>query len=104
MGDFESLRLEEKVKMATAATTTIEETKATMPTRSEDILSQKWDNCVVNTSVKLAGGLVIGSVFSLLFFKRRMWPITFGVGSGFGMGYADCERELNAPLKKWKLR
>ena len=26
-----------------------------------------------------------------------MWPVTFGVGSGFGMGYSNCEHELNEP-------
>ena len=25
-------------------------------------------------------GLTVGSVFSLVLFKRRMWPITFGMG------------------------
>ena len=42
-------------------------------------------------------GLTVGCVFSLLLFKRRMWPVTFGVGSGFGMGYSNCEHELNEP-------
>ena len=42
-------------------------------------------------------GLAVGSVFSLLLFKRKMWPITFGIGSGFGMGYSNCEHELNEP-------
>ena len=56
----------------------------------------------------------MGSVFSLVLFKRRMWPITFGLGedgylqlgrmfhdllagSGFGMGYNNCERDFNEP-------
>ena len=59
-------------------------------------------------------GLAVGSVFSLVLFKRRMWPITFGLGenvylqlggrlhcilagSGFGMGYNNCERDFNEP-------
>ena len=42
-------------------------------------------------------GLTVGSVFSLALFKRRMWPVTFGLGAGFGMGYANCEHELNEP-------
>ena len=28
-------------------------------------------------------GLAVGSVFSLVLFKRRMWPITFGLGENF---------------------
>ena len=62
-------------------------------------------------------GLTVGSVFSLVLFKRRMWPITFGMGmysllvgndlcstsllfysgAGFGMGYNNCERDVNEP-------
>ena len=49
------------------------------------------------TDSSLPVGLTVGCVFSLLLFKRRMWPVTFGVGSGFGMGYSNCEHELNEP-------
>ena len=50
---------------------------------------------LVDTGIKLAGGFAIGTIFSLLLFKRRSWPIVFGVGSGFGMGYQNCQAELN---------
>jgi len=66
-------------------------------TKSEDVLGEKWDRCLADTSIKLLGGLAVGSVFSVLLFKRKMWPITFGIGSGFGMGYSNCEHELNEP-------
>ena len=83
-------------------------------TRSEDVLGEKWDRCLADTTVKMLGGqnsyidktnqtlvhilgLTVGSVFSLALFKRRMWPVTFGLGAGFGMGYANCEHELNEP-------
>ena len=69
--------------------------KAVTVTRSEDVLGEKWDRCLVDTGIKLAGGLVVGSLFSLMFFKRRPWPIVFGLGSGFGMGYQNCENEFN---------
>jgi hypothetical protein len=39
-----------------------------------------------------------GAVFSLVMFRRRAWPIIFGLGSGFGMGYANCENAFNKPL------
>lgn len=52
---------------------------------------------VLGTDSSLSVGLTVGCVFSLLLFKRRMWPVTFGVGSGFGMGYSNCEHELNEP-------
>jgi len=49
--------------------------------RSEDELGVKWDRCLADTGIKLLGGLAVGSVFSLVLFKRRMWPITFGMGA-----------------------
>merc|ERR1712098_794948 len=80
-----------------AATTSTKESGnlATAVVRSEDVLGQKWDKCLVDSSIKLGTGLVIGSVFSLLLFKRKMWPITFGLGAGFGMGYANCQNDIN---------
>lgn len=66
--------------------------------RSEDVLGEKWDRCLADASVKLLGGLTVGSVLSLVLFKRRMWPVTFGLGAGFGMGYNNCEREVNEPF------
>ncbi|KAF2368776.1 Protein of unknown function DUF543 [Trinorchestia longiramus] len=66
-------------------------------TKSEDVLGEKWDRCVADTLIKMGGGLGVGVVFSVLFFKRRRWPIIFGVGSGFGMGYANCQHLFDQP-------
>merc|ERR1711962_810792 len=74
------------------ATTTTEEPAV----KAEDVLGQKFDKCLVDTSIKVGTGLVVGSVFSLLLFKRRMWPVTFGLGTGFGMGYANCQNDINS--------
>lgn len=52
-----------------------------------------------NLKLFLGGGLVLGSVFSLLFFKRRRWPIIMGGGFGVGMAYSNCEKELNNTLR-----
>lgn len=43
-----------------------------------------------------AGGLIIGSVASLLFFKRRVWPTWLGAGFGVGVAYSNCEKNLNS--------
>ena len=69
--------------------------KPTQITKSEDVLGQKWDRCLVDAGIKLAGGLAVGSIFSLLLFKRRSWPLVFGMGAGFGMGYQNCQMEFN---------
>jgi len=70
--------------------------EVTSAVKAEDVLGQKFDKCLVDTSIKIGTGLALGSVFSLLLFKRRMWPLTFGLGAGFGMGYANCQNDINS--------
>ncbi|KAH3828628.1 MICOS complex subunit Mic10-like [Dreissena polymorpha] len=65
--------------------------------RSEDVLGQKWDRCLTDTGLKLVTGAGIGLIFSLLFFKRRPWPITLGGGIGLGMGYSNCQNDFQTP-------
>lgn len=67
------------------------------PQRSEDVIGAKWDKCISNTLLKFGGGLAVGAVASLLLFKRRSWPIVFGAGAGFGMGYNNCQHLLDEP-------
>ena len=33
-------------------------------------------------------------MLSLVLFRRRRWPVLFGAGAGFGMGYANCQNEI----------
>uniref|UniRef100_A0A672JC10 MICOS complex subunit MIC10 n=1 Tax=Salarias fasciatus TaxID=181472 RepID=A0A672JC10_SALFA len=42
-------------------------------------------------------GLGVGIVFSVLFFKRRTWPVSFGSGLGLGMGYTNCQHDFRSP-------
>ncbi|XP_065092528.1 MICOS complex subunit Mic10-like [Ochlerotatus camptorhynchus] len=63
---------------------------------AEDQYGKKIDRCLTDTLIKFGGGLALGSVFSLLFFKRRAWPIIMGSGFGVGMAYTNCERSLNS--------
>lgn len=46
--------------------------------------------------IHTAGGLFVGTVVSLLFFKARRFPIVLGAGFGLGVAYRNCEEELNA--------
>ncbi|XP_076056996.1 MICOS complex subunit Mic10-like [Oratosquilla oratoria] len=67
-------------------------------TKAEDILGQKWDRCLADTIIKMGGGLTLGIVFSAIVFKRRPWPVIFGLGAGVGMGYSNCQHEINQPF------
>ncbi|KAK7791539.1 hypothetical protein R5R35_008340 [Gryllus longicercus] len=67
-------------------------------TWSEEEMGKKWDRCLTDSVFKIGGGTAVGAVFSLLFFKRRGWPILLGAGFGLGVAYANCERDLNATV------
>lgn len=63
---------------------------------SEQEFGKKIDRCFADTVIKGSGGLFVGSILSLLFLKRRAWPLVFGTGFGIGVAYRTCERELNS--------
>jgi len=65
----------------------------------EDEIGRKWDRCLTDALLKFGGGIIIGGVFSLLFFKKRRWPVIMGGGFGIGMAYSNCERDLNTALQ-----
>ncbi|KAH8411814.1 hypothetical protein KR215_011451 [Drosophila sulfurigaster] len=60
----------------------------------EDQPGKKFDRCLANGIVKGGGGFVVGAVISLLFLRRRMWPILLGTGFGIGVAYKTCEKDL----------
>ncbi|XP_045163408.1 MICOS complex subunit Mic10-like [Mercenaria mercenaria] len=70
---------------------------ATNEVRSEEVLGQKWDRCLADTSMKFVTGAGVGVVFSFLFFKRRPWPVTLLAGIGLGMGYSNCQHDFQTP-------
>ncbi|XP_063975263.1 MICOS complex subunit MIC10-like [Diachasmimorpha longicaudata] len=70
-------------------------------TLAEDEIGRKWDRCFADAVIKFGGGIVIGSVVSLLFFRKR-WPIITGAGFGLGMAYSNCENDINSSVSQYK--
>ncbi|XP_039297004.1 MICOS complex subunit MIC10-like isoform X2 [Nilaparvata lugens] len=71
---------------------------ASQITFKEDELGKKWDMCIYNSIVKMGGGLAVGTIGSLLFFKRRAWPILLGSSFGLGVAYSNCEQDIKRTL------
>ncbi|XGW07642.1 hypothetical protein V3C99_010641 [Haemonchus contortus] len=67
-------------------------------TRSEDELGEKIDRCFADSLLKISGGIAIGIVASVAFFKSRSWPIWFGSGIGVGTGWSNCRHDLAQPF------
>ncbi|CAD6194910.1 unnamed protein product [Caenorhabditis auriculariae] len=65
--------------------------------RSEDEVGLKVDRCFADTLLKLSGGVAIGIVASVAFFKSRAWPIWFGSGVGLGTGWSNCRHDFVSP-------
>ncbi|KIM82851.1 hypothetical protein PILCRDRAFT_7740 [Piloderma croceum F 1598] len=65
------------------------------PASSENIVSQKYDRCLADTLVKAGVGFSVGVIASVIFFRRRTWPIGLSTGFGLGAAYADCDRSFN---------
>ncbi|CAL8253771.1 MICOS complex subunit MIC10 [Gadus morhua] len=63
---------------------------------SEKELGKKWDRCLADGAVKIGAGLGLGIVLSVVFFKRRTWPISFGLGTGLGMAASNCQNDLRS--------
>ncbi|RVE54951.1 hypothetical protein evm_000318 [Chilo suppressalis] len=72
---------------------------------SEDEYSAKLDMCLTDGIVKTGSGVLLGTLTSILFFRRRRWPIIAGMGVGIGLAYANCESTLSgmkkASLQSW---
>lgn len=64
--------------------------------KAEDEFGRKIDRCITDMGIKSVSGLAIGSVLSLLIFKRKAWPIIMGTGFGAGVSYRTCEKDLNS--------
>ncbi|EDV95235.1 MICOS complex subunit Mic10 [Drosophila grimshawi] len=62
----------------------------------EEQPGKMFDRCLANGIIKGGGGLIIGTVISLLFLRRRVWPMLIGTGFGIGVAYNACEKDLKS--------
>lgn len=58
-------------------------------TIDRSLLNDKWDIVLSNMLVKVGMGFGVGVITSVLFFKRRTFPVWLGVGFGLGRGYSE---------------
>lgn len=79
MSDKSGLVKDNKDSVTGQMTTTID----------RSLLNDKWDLVLSNMFVKVGMGFGVGVVASVLFFKRRAFPVWLGAGFGFGRGYSE---------------
>ncbi|KAI5953039.1 hypothetical protein KGF57_004031 [Candida theae] len=60
-----------------------------IPTSSQNLLNDKWDVVLSNALIKTGLGFGGGVLASILFFKRRQFPVWLGIGFGLGRGYSE---------------
>ena len=56
-------------------------------------LTAIWFVTSLQSPPNTTGG-ALGSLFSLVLFKRKLWPVTFGLGIGFGIACSNCQHEV----------
>lgn len=58
-------------------------------TIDRSLLNDKWDIVLSNMLVKVGMGFGVGVITSVLFFKKRTFPVWLGIGFGLGRGYSE---------------
>lgn len=64
-------------------------------TKSDDAMCQKYERFLSQAIMTTGIGMLGGAITSLILFKRRSWPIHWGIGIGFGYALKDLEINLN---------
>lgn len=62
----------------------------------ESYTNYQWDLVLSNGLIKTAMGFGGGVLASIVFFKRRSFPVWIGVGFGLGRGYSEGDAIFRA--------
>ncbi|VDN03616.1 unnamed protein product [Thelazia callipaeda] len=63
-----------------------------MVKKSEDELNETLDRCLADTALKIVGAGTIGLIVGIV--CKRQFPVWLGIGTGFGMGIANCRHDM----------
>lgn len=66
--------------------------------RSDKALNDKWDIAISNALVKTGLGFGVGVIGSVIFFRRRAWPVLLGTGFGLGKSWAEGDALFRVPI------
>lgn len=75
-----------------------------IPTASQNLLNDKWDIVLSNALIKTGLGFGGGVLASILFFKRRQFPVWLGIGFGLGRGYSEGDAIFRSAASAHGLR
>lgn len=72
---------------------------------NKSILNDKWDIVISNMIVKTGFGFGAGILASVIFFRRRAFPVWLGTGFGLGRGYSEGDAIFRsaAGLRSYKV-
>ncbi|XP_034233728.1 MICOS complex subunit Mic10-like [Thrips palmi] len=62
---------------------------------SQQQAGKRMDKLITASLTQVGVSLAWGLVASLVFFKRKSWPVVVGAGFGVGAAYADISNEVN---------
>lgn len=83
------MKMSDQQVVALATNTPTIESNQNRNRNNQLIRSDKWDYVLSNLLFSTSIGFGFGLLTSLIFLRRRLFPVWLGIGFGFGKGYAE---------------